>query len=314
MIVEEEGEDDDGEEQFVDAEEKGLLSAAPSQDATKSMPSPRLSHKFWISAGINTASTAAIVSPSIPRTLSKNLQESPSNMYIHQIFVNKHIFSHPSLRHAQVSFAAFHFTITALLLYFLSRPRIGAFESKRIDVLAIMPLALGMILNVVLPNASLAYSSIQFYQVMRVLVTPCVCALNFLVLGNTTPRLAAGTLVPVCVGVGLMSWFDTKVSPSSSGKEQETSSLGVIFAFAGVLATAVYTVWIKKYHATLSCTSMQLLLNQAPVSVLLMLYIIPFADDVTVWHDVEAWTGMWILLVSLRGEEDKIEQCMADHN
>ena len=31
---------------------------------------------------------------------------------------------------------------------------------------------------------------------------------------------------------------------------------------------------------------MQLLMNQAPISVVMMLYVIPFADDVTVWRDV----------------------------
>lgn len=31
---------------------------------------------------------------------------------------------------------------------------------------------------------------------------------------------------------------------------------------------------------------MQLLMNQAPVSVLVMLYVIPVADDVTVWREV----------------------------
>ncbi len=161
-----------------------------------------------------------------------------------------------------------------------------------------MPLALGMIFNVVLPNASLAYSSIQFYQIMRVLVTPCVCALNFLVLRVATPRMAVATLVLVCVGVGFMSYFDTK--PFGGAQAKGTTPLGVVFAFAGVMATAVYTVWIKKYHAVLDCTSMQLLLNQAPVSVLAMLYIIPFSDDITVWHDVEWSTVLLILLVSCR--------------
>lgn len=166
-----------------------------------------------------------------------------------------------------------------------------------------MPLALGMIFNVVLPNASLAYSSIQFYQIMRVLVTPCVCALNFLVLRVATPRVAVATLVPVCVGVGFMSYFDTK--PVGGAQTRGTTPLGVVFAFAGVMATAVYTVWINKYHAVLDCTSMQLLLNQAPVSVLAMLYIIPFSDDITVWHDVQWPTILLILLVSRRGQSYK---------
>lgn len=54
----------------------------------------------------------------------------------------------------------------------------------------------------------------------------------------------------------------------------------------GVVASSLYTVWIQWYHEKLECSSMQLLMNQAPVSVLVMLYVIPVADDVTVWRDV----------------------------
>lgn len=189
--------------------------------------------------------------------------------------------------------------MTFCLLFLLSRPslhRIQKFEPKQVDILAVMPLALGMIFNVVLPNASLAFSSIQFYQTMRVLVTPCVCALNFVLLGQTTPGTAAATLVPVCIGVGLMSWFDTR---NTGAKGQETGLLGVVFACAGVLATSIYTVCIKKYQILLECSGTQLLFNQAPVSVLLMLYIIPFSDDVTIWGSVEGETWTWILLVTI---------------
>lgn len=223
--------------------------------------------------------------------------------------MNKHIFETQSLRHAQVAFAAFHFAITSALLCFVSRPTIGMFTSKRVHVLRIMPLALGMIFNVVLPNASLAYSSIHFYQIMRVLVTPCVCVLNYVVLRQTTPRLAAATLVPVCVGIGFMSYFDTATSGGTQASG--TTTLGVLFAFAGVFATAIYTVAIKKYHAMLDCTSMQLLLNQAPVSVLAMLYIIPFSDDVTVWEGIGWSTFLLILLVS-RPVHPCFDNCRAD--
>jgi solute carrier family 35 protein E3 len=171
------------------------------------------------------------------------------------------------------------------------------FQTKKVDIIRMMPLALGMIFNVVLPNASLAYSSIQFYQIMRVLVTPCVCVLNFLMLRQTTPRLAAATLVPVCIGVGFMSYYDTMAKGPT--KTRGTTPLGVVFACAGVFATSIYTVWIKKYHAAFDCTSMQLLFNQVPVSVLLMLYIIPFSDDITVWHEVGMSTYTLILLVSI---------------
>ena len=163
-------------------------------------------------------------------------------------------------------------------------------------MIQILPLAFGMIFNVVLPNSSLAYSSIQFYQIMRIFVTPCVALLNYLLSSVTIPTRAALTLVPVCVGVAIVSYFDTSSSTDSNARG--TTPIGVIFSFAGVFATSIYTVWIKKHHGLLNCTSMQLLFNQAPVSVLLMLYIIPFSDDVTAWRAVTSETWMLVLLVT----------------
>ncbi|KAI7074750.1 TPT-domain-containing protein [Hortaea werneckii] len=210
------------------------------------------------------------------------------------VFVNKRIFEDEALRHAQVTFAALHFAITAATLYAVSVPRIGMFQRKRVPVLGILPLALAMIASVVLTNASLAFSSIQFYQVVRVLTTPCVALLEYIVLGKKITIRASLTLIPVCVGVGIVSYFDTSAKTSSTSRA--TSPLGVFFAFVSLFATATYSVWIKKYHQTTGCESAQLLLNQAPVSVLVMLYIIPFSDDVTVWKSVSASTWSVILI------------------
>ncbi|KAI6875812.1 hypothetical protein KC323_g158 [Hortaea werneckii] len=117
------------------------------------------------------------------------------------VFVNKRIFEDEALRHAQVTFAALHFAITAATLYAVSVPRIGMFQRKRVPVLGILPLALAMIASVVLTNASLAFSSIQFYQVARVLTTPCVALLEYVVLGKKITIRASLTLIPVCVGL-----------------------------------------------------------------------------------------------------------------
>ncbi|KAF2218087.1 hypothetical protein CERZMDRAFT_31832 [Cercospora zeae-maydis SCOH1-5] len=229
------------------------------------VPKKGLSSRFWLSAAVNTLSTAAIV------------------------FINKRIFQTASLRHAQVTFAAFHFAVTFFLLYLVSRPAINLFPSKRLELYTLFPLAGAMIFNVVLPNASLAFSSIQFYQVARVLLTPCVAGLNFVLFQQKIPQAAVATLVPVCVGVGVVSWFDTASSSSETRNPAAvgvTRPLGVFFALTGVLASSLYTVWIKFYHGKLECSSMQLLMNQAPVSVVMMLYVIPFSDDVTVWREV----------------------------
>ncbi|CAK4031361.1 Solute carrier family 35 member E3 [Lecanosticta acicola] len=215
------------------------------------------------------------------------------------VFVNKQIFSNPPLRNCQVAFAAFHFTITATLLYIVSRPRIALFQAKRIDPLDVLPLALSMIFNVVLPNASLAFSSIQFYQVVRVLVTPMTALLNWYLYHITFPLQAAYTLLPVCVGVAVLSWYDTKGRGRGEGHADDaytrgTSPVGVAFALAGCVASALYGVWIKEFHLRLRCDSSQLLLAQSPVAVGVMLYVIPFSDDLTAFP--ATGLGAWGLI------------------
>ncbi|SMY24928.1 unnamed protein product [Zymoseptoria tritici ST99CH_1A5] len=255
-----------------DEEKRAFLLPIAEHEEPSQPPAATLagfSPKFWISALINTVSTVAIV------------------------FTNKRIFSNPSLRHSQVTFAAFHFSVTALFLYIISRPKIGMFTAKRVPVLSVLPLATAMIPNVVLPNASLAYSSVQFYQVVRVLLTPCVLLITYLSYQTKISRPAALTLIPVCVGVAIVSYFDA--APTGKADEKETSLLGVFFAFSGVIASSAYTVLIKHNHQKLDCTSHQLLLNLAAVAPIPMLYIIPFTDDITV-HGSTSWSS-WVLII-----------------
>jgi solute carrier family 35 protein E3 len=212
-----------------------------------------------------------------------------------QVFVNKRLFGHESLRHSQVTIAAFHFSITTATLFTVSRPRINVFQAKRVPLLRILPLAISMICNVVLLNLSLAYSSIQFYQIVRLLVTPVVALMNYIIVRATISLRAALTLIPICVGVAIVSYFDTAAKSGST--EKMTAPIGVVLAFSALFASAIYTVWVDKYHRILECTSMQLLLNQAPVSVLVMLFIIPFSDDIAVWATIKSPTWMLVLLV-----------------
>jgi solute carrier family 35 protein E3 len=159
-----------------------------------------------------------------------------------------------------------------------------------------LPLATAMTLNVIMPNLSLQYSSVTFYQIARILLTPCVALLNYMIAGKVIPTAAAVALIPACFGVGIVTYFDRLPAPGAEVKT--TSLLGVIFAFAGIFFSSIYTVFIAKYHKSLQLSSMQLLLNQAPVSVFILLYVIPFSDDVTVWQRTELNTWLMIFLVS----------------
>jgi solute carrier family 35, member E3 len=201
-----------------------------------------------------------------------------------QVFTNKAIFEDASLRLNQSTFAAFHFSVTGATLYAISRPSIAIFAPSRARVLDMIPLAMAMCMNVILPNLSLAFSTVAFYQIVRVLLTPLVAGINFIVYEIRIPRNAVWTLAPICVGVALVSYYDTKSAEGAHIKP--TSTAGVVFAFAGVIASSLYTVWIGTYQKKFEMSSMQLLFNQAPISAFLLLYVIPFTDQPPVWSEV----------------------------
>lgn len=192
------------------------------------------------------------------------------------VFTNKAIFSDPQFKLCQLSFASFHFVVTFLTLFMFSRPPFNKFTPRRVPFTTMLPLCITMCLNVILPNFSLAFSSVTFYQLARILLTPAVALMNFLMYRATLPRKAILTLIPVCLGVGIVSYYDSL--PADNANVKTTSPIGVFFAFSGVLASSLYTVWIGSYHRKLEMNSMQLLFNQAPWSAFLLLYVIPFVD------------------------------------
>ncbi|KAK3905827.1 hypothetical protein C8A05DRAFT_41290 [Staphylotrichum tortipilum] len=211
------------------------------------------------------------------------------------VFTNKAIFSDPSLKLAQLTFAAFHFFVTFLTLFLLSRPPFSLFPSRRVPLLDILPLSIAMALNVILPNLSLAFSTVTFYQIARILLTPTVAVLNYALYRSTLPPLAILALVPACVGVGMVSYYDSLPPPSRDPTQRNTVAtthpLGVLFALSGTLASSLYTVWIAASHRRLRLSSMQLLLNQAPLAAVLLLYAIPFLDT---------WPASWSALPAPR--------------
>ncbi|KAI4174000.1 MAG: hypothetical protein LQ343_002563 [Gyalolechia ehrenbergii] len=209
------------------------------------------------------------------------------------IFTNKAIFSDPSFQRSQVSFASFHFFVTSLTLFILSRPQLGMFTPEPVRISTLLPLAVAMSLNVILPNASLQFSSVTFYQLARILLTPTVALINYIFYNTSIPRLAGYALIPACFGVGIVSYYDSRAP--ANPKVTSTSFVGVIFAFSGVLASSLYTVWVSSYQKSLKLNSMQLLYNQAPVGGVLLLYIVPWTDNF--WSVNHASLSKWMLIL-----------------
>ncbi len=101
------------------------------------------------------------------------------------------------------------------------------------------------------------------------MTTPCVAFLQYFYLGKSINIVTIGALASVCIGVGL-------TSTGAAG----TTTLGVSIATAAFVVTAFYQVWIGKKMKDFSVSSPQLLLNQAPISVLLLAFLVPFFDTV----------------------------------
>ena len=101
------------------------------------------------------------------------------------------------------------------------------------------------------------------------MTTPCVALLQYLYLGKSVTLLTIGALASVCIGVGL-------TNTGATG----TTRLGASVATAAFVVTGFYQVWIGKKLKDFSVSSPQLLLNQAPISVLLLAFLVPFLDEI----------------------------------
>ncbi|KAL7918016.1 triose-phosphate transporter family domain-containing protein [Trichoderma austrokoningii] len=192
------------------------------------------------------------------------------------VFTNKALFLDPQWKQCQLTFAFLHFLMTWFTLFLLSRSSIGVFVPRPALIHHTMPLATAMCFNVILPNLSLAYSTVTFYQIARIVLTPTVAVMNFILYREVLPREAILSLIPACLGVGMVTYYDSL--PTDDETIKTTSTLGIIFAFTGIFASSLYTVWIAAYHRKLGMNSMQLLYAQAPIACLLLAFFNPFFD------------------------------------
>jgi solute carrier family 35 protein E3 len=101
------------------------------------------------------------------------------------------------------------------------------------------------------------------------MTTPCVALIQYILLGKSITGLTVVALASVCVGVAL-------TNTGAAG----TTSMGASIAVAAFTVTAFYQVWIGKKIKDFGVSSPQLLLNQAPISVLLLACVAPFFDTI----------------------------------
>ena len=160
----------------------------------------------------------------------------------------------------------FIFTFVGLLLC----NAFGMFEVKLVPIRKIVPLCVAFVGFVVFNNLSLQYNSIGFYQLMKVLTTPAIVAIQFFAYSvNVHPRLQAA-LVPVCVGVYLATSSDVEVN-----------FWGTFHALMGIVTTSFYQIWVKKEQQDLALDSYQLLFLQAPLSAVFVFLLSFYFEPMT---------------------------------
>lgn len=290
--------DDDLELSDVKAKLMGALSQEKGEgsDTVFDAGEPRSSRQSrdGLPQPVSAARAAPAAAPSAPKSqLIVGLWMAINTLAtIGIVFTNKAVFSDPALVRMPVSFAAFHFACTSLTLFVVSK-FFGAFEPRTLRPVQILPLCFAFCGNVILPNLSLAYSSVTFYQLVRILLTPGTALLNYLFYSTVISRTAAVSIIPICAGVAITTYYDALSSTSS---QRTTTALGVIFALTGVTVSSLYTIWIGTFAKRYQLSSMQLLYNQAPWSVALLVICIPFIDTLPNFADVGARSPYLVVL------------------
>jgi len=199
-----------------------------------------------------------------PRTVLVILMNVSSSIGI--VFLNKWLFQYLAFPFS--TFVTFcHFCVTALGLWICAR--VGVFQAKSLPFKEVFLLSLSFCGFVVLTNLSLQLNSVGFYQVAKTLTTPVIMFIQYQFYGKTQTFEMQMSLLVVIAGVIITVLTDFKLNLNGSA-----------VAALAVFITSCYQIWVGEFQKSLNTSSMQLLYYQAPLSAAMLLFIVPFFDDV----------------------------------
>lgn len=170
---------------------------------------------------------------------------------------------------AQVIFTIWHFVCTAIVLWISTRAPFRAFKPIRLPLCDVLPICGMFTAYVILGNLSLTYNSIGFYQLAKVMTTPVVVLITFVMFRIPITVYKALAIGCICAGVSL-----------TNSNSAQSNPFGAIISGAAVTVTAFYQIWIGKKIEDLDVSAQQLLMNQAPTSALLLVFCVPVLDKI----------------------------------
>ncbi|KAF4543182.1 Solute carrier family 35 member E3 [Lasiodiplodia theobromae] len=202
------------------------------------------------------------------------------------VFLSKRIFSDPQMHDAQVIFTIWHFGCTGIVLWVATRAPFRAFKPVRLPLRDTLPICVLFTSYVILGNLSLTYNSIGFYQLAKVMTTPVVVFICFIMFRTSISIYKALAIGCICAGVSL-----------TNSNSAQSNPFGAIVSGLAVTVTAFYQIWIGKKLEDLDVSAQQLLLNQAPISAFLLIFCVPIMDKVPDFNAIPS-DVYWSLLAS----------------
>ena len=170
--------------------------------------------------------------------------------------------------------AGFTYATTLTCLHFLATfvgleisAHLGLFEKRILRISSVLPISFFFCGFVVLNNLSLKFNPVGVYQLLKVMTTPVIVALQFLLYRTALPLSQAVSLIPVCVGVSL-----------ATAANFDANARGLVYGVAAIVSTSVYQIMVKSVQDKLKCGPEQLLYYQSGVSGLMLMFACPIAD------------------------------------
>ncbi|KAF4312657.1 hypothetical protein GTA08_BOTSDO11971 [Botryosphaeria dothidea] len=202
------------------------------------------------------------------------------------VFLSKRIFTDPQMHDAQVIFTIWHFACTAIVLWISTRAPFRAFKPVRLPLWDVLPICGMFTAYVILGNLSLTYNSIGFYQLAKVMTTPVVVLITFVMFRVPVSLYKALAIGCICAGVSL-----------TNSNSAQSNPFGAIISGMAVTVTAFYQIWIGKKIEDLDVSAQQLLMNQAPISAFLLIFCVPVLDKIPNFSTIPSEV-YWSLLAS----------------
>ena len=183
-----------------------------------------------------------------------------------------------------ITLTILHFLLTFAGLRMTCRP-------KKLALTAVVPISIAFCGFVVFNNLSLQFNPVGTYQLLKVMTTPTIVLLQYVFYNARLPLIQLMSLVPVCLGVAL-----------ATVASLETNLRGLGFGIAGIISTSIYQIWVKTEQTRLDCTAEELLYYQAPVSAVLLAFLLPVLEDTKNLVSFNWLSGecvLWVLISSI---------------